>query len=867
MRDHGDPQQGCRQGSGPAFDAHGWPTSSRLDFLTAVMGVIIKAFLRESLTHPWQLVLTLFSIAAGVSVVVGVDIANQAALNEFERANRTIDGVATHRIVGGAHGLDERIFRQIKVDAGIREAAPVISAEVSIKGRAGTFHLLGIDPLSDFRIRDLQLSPGQDLDQSTPGWPLYIPETLIKEIGQSLQLQSGSRIQLFNIAGILNSGGAQSATLSRILVTDIAWAQSFLESAGRLDYIELKLPAGFDQTALERELPDSARLVNVELYNNSRSDMTRAFRINLTALSLLALVIAMFLIYSTVSFQVVRRRPIFALLKAIGVTSFGLATVIIAELALLGITGTLCGILLGSLLANSIGAMVSETINALYYSLVAPENTASWSVIYKAALLGLGTTLLASALPVVTASRTTVRGLLLRSSEETVARKLSMRFFYLAFALLIVGAGILVLSRESLVLGFAGLFLLILSLAGVAPWVVRQLCRIVSKPKMGTLGMIPKMALTNVGAHLSRTSIAVAALSVAVSATLGVGLMIDSFRFSVERWLDGYLRSDIYMTSEAVGQEYLSPSFLAEIQNLEDVAHLSTGRRRTLSASDGPITLFTLQTSLNNFDGFQIKQGLDGDLWERFNRQDQVLISEPLARRRDLKPGDRINLPTDAGGIDFTIAAVYFDYSSDQGLVTMDRQTYRRYFDDELISSAAVVVNEGVDIGAVMARIKNLSGAPTELFLRSNKGLRNASLEVFDQTFRITEVLRWLAIIVAVVGIVSALMALQLERGREYATLKAIGFSRFQLATQILIETGITGFFAGLMAVPMGIALAVCLIKVINVRSFGWSMHTVIDGVLIGQSMLLAVVAAAIAGLYPAVRLWRTEIASGLRNE
>ena len=831
------------------------------------MGAVLPALWRELLNHPWQLVLTLFSVAAGVSVVVGVDIANQAALTEFERANRVIDGVATHRIVGGQRGVNENVYKMLKVDVGVRDAAPVISAEIVIPGRSGTYHLLGIDPLSDFRIRDLQLSTnlGDTSEMST--WPVYVPAALAEKAGSTLELESGGQQQIFNVVGTLGANDTSSASVSRLLVTDIAWAQAFLRRHGFLDRIELKLHPDFDRSALEKRLPPSARLIDVELYNSARADMTRAFRINLTALSLLALVIAMFLIYSAVSFQVVRRRSMFALLRAVGVTSRELAILVIAELAIIGLVGTMLGLLLGAILANGLGSMVSQTINALYYSLVEPAHTASWQTILKAILLGIGATLLASTLPVIAASRTTVRGLLLRSSEERQARAWSRWGLPVAGLLCCAGVLLLLLSEHSLIVGFAGLFLLILSLAGITPWVVRHVCHRIARADQRVVGLIPKMALTNVGAHLSRTAVAVAALSIAVAATLGVGLMIDSFRTSVESWLDGYLRSDIYLTSEAVGDEFLLPSFLEELKTLDGVAALSTGRRRTLSSNDGPVTLFNLQTSKEGFSGFQIKQSLAGDLWDRFHRQGQVLLSEPLARRRGLGPGDPISLPTDAGDVEFTVAAIYYDYSSDRGLVAMDRSTYRAHFEDNRIYSAAVKVEEGIEIDATLEQIKRLPNAPDALFLRSNRGLRQASLEVFDQTFRVTEVLRWLAIIVAVVGIVSALVALQLERGREYAVLKAIGFSRLQLGTQILVETGLTGLFAGLLAVPIGIALAVCLIEVINVRSFGWSMLTVIDGGLIGQSILLAVVAAAIAGIYPALRLWHAELASSLRNE
>ena len=830
------------------------------------MFLVALALLRDQMKRPWQLLLGLTSIAIGVAVVVGVDIANQSAMVEFGRANSITDGAATHRIVGGSSGLDESVFRTIKVDLGIRNAAPVVSAKVLVKGLEGPYTLLGVDPFSEFRIRDLGINVGSEGD-SARYWPLFVSANMFAQNPSAgVTLTVHDRSQDFNLVSRSTSGASVSVGADRILVSDISWVQEFLGMRGKIDHIAMKLPADADLHRIRQALPDAARLVDIALYNGARSDMTKAFRTNLMALSLLAMVIAMFLIYSSVSFQVVRRRKLFGLLRASGVTSLQLGTLLLLEVAAMGIAGTIIGIFLGVLLAEGLGSLVNQTINALYFSLAEASQELSVWTLSKAVFMGVLASLLAGLVPLLQCSRVTTRVLLTQTSVSGLEAVVKYGP-WLSIAGLTVGAGLIALPTESLTLAFAGLFCVIISMALLAPKLLDLICRQVSRIPFAGRGLVAKMSILNVRAHLARTAISVAALAIAVSASLGVGLMIDSFRYSVDRWLASYLRADIYLTSQSATDEYLDPVFLEALAGLQGVRQLSSGTRRYLATEEGRIEVFSLDTTAEGFAGFQLKSSLEGDIWRSFQFHDQVIISEPLSRRMSLVPGDTIVIPTDRGNRELGVAAIYFDYSSDQGLVTMSSTTHAKLFDQNRIASAALYLSEEADTADIIGRIEGLSSAPDSLYVRSNRGLRQASLAVFDQTFVVTGVLRWLAMVVAVVGIISALVALQLERGREYAALKATGFSREQLSVQIMIETGFIGLAAGLLAIPIGVVLAVALIEVINIRSFGWSMQTIINWTLVAHAVALSIIAALVAGIYPAYRLWRTDIRSGLRNE
>ena len=831
------------------------------------MGLVVLALARDLLRSPWQLVLTVLSVAAGVSVVVGVDIANDSAMAEFHRAGRIMDGAATHRLSGSTRALDESLYRVVRVDAGIQAAAPVISARVSIAGSGERWTLMGVDPLSDYRLRNFHLE--QFTDESGPEgeaeipWPLFGSAGLAGMKDDYVVLEHGSRRQAFQWAGTLTIPGESE---SRLLVTDISWAQDFLAMQGRISHVDLRLEPG-EESVLRALLPADTRLIDLGIHHGARQDMSRAFRINLTALSLLALVVAMFLVYSAVSFQVIRRRRLLGLLGAMGVTGGQVSLVLLTEVVLIGAFGTVSGILLGGVLADVLTVLVGGTIDALYHELGNPVPVLSAWTAAKALLVGLAASVLAGLAPILAATREAPVVLLHETAGSRRLERLLPWLLPSALGFGVLAAMLILWPEDTLVLPFAGLFFLICALSLLGPWLLHQGSRAGAVFRPGNWQLVPKVALGNAGRHLDRTGVAVAALSVAVSATLGIELMIQSFRFSVEDWLAHYLRADVYLSTGQEGDSALTDDFLAELRGLPKLRYLSTGRRVDLGTDHGPLTVFAVDMPREGFDGFRIIDGQDQDLWSRFHRDGEVLITESLALRLRLAPGDRVELPTDRGMHGFSIAAVYRDYSSEHGLVTMDRRTWNRYFDDRRQVSAALYLAPGADVAQTIGTVQSRPGAPYGMFIRSNRDLRQTSLAVFDHTFRITAVLRLLAVIVAVIGILSALMALLLERRREFAMLSAIGFSRRQIGGLLVLESGLAGLAAGLVAVPLGMLLSLILIRVINVRSFGWSMETLVNWNLAWQAVALSVAAALAAAVYPAWRFRGGEEIRRLRED
>ncbi len=825
----------------------------------------LLAILREWREHPVQGLLTLVGVAIGVAVVVAVDVSSVSAEREFQRANRALQGVATHRVSGATGGIDEQIFTLVKVRAGIRDAAPVVRGSVTAGGE--TLELMGVDPVSDYRLRGMRLDPG---DAEPRPFPVFAAAALADRlglaVGDTLTLAYGRRTRDFHLAGTLNAD-AGAALPANVLVTDIAAAQVFLGSAGRLSFVDVRLDDEDEAEALRSLLPPGVNLVDTQTRNRAQFAMTRAFRTNLTALGLLALVIGLFLIYNTVSFQVVRRRPLFGLLRALGMTGNGLFAWLLAEAAVIAAVGVTLGVALGVFLSGFLYAMVSGTIDALYFDLAGSALTLAPITLAKAALLGAGATVFAAAIPALEARRAPPRGLFTRSSQETAALH-SRRWLGAAGAAIAAALLVLWLNEDSLVAAFAALFLLILGAAALAPALVWTLSRGMeaAAARMERPGVV--MAVRNVRAHLSRTGVATAALSVAVAATLGVALMIGSFRTSVEDWLRGYLRADIYISTPATDAPAFTDAFIASLRHLEGVDSIALGRRLTVDdPRHGPVEIFVLDTTPEGFAGFQVKAGDREKLFERFRSGGAVLVTEPFANRFDLAPGDTFELATDRGPRGFDVAAVYTDYSTERGVMTLSPHTFERHFDPRGYRAASLYLAEGFDVERVMAAFNRSLNRDDTLYARSNRTLREASLAIFDRTFRVTGILRLLAVVVAVTGIVSALMALQLERAREFATLRALGFTPAQIGGQVLGETTLTGLAAGLLALPIGLALCVLLIRVINLRSFGWTMQTVIDPFVVGQSLALAVGAALAAGLYPAWRLRRFAVADNLRGD
>lgn len=848
--------------------------------------MLFKISWRHVLRHPWQIGLAILGVALGVAVVVSVDLANDSARRAFALSTETLTGRATHQIVGGPNGLDESIYRTVRVDLRQPLAAPLVEGYAAAPDHRGlTLHILGIDPLIESQFRPY-LAPGQD-GPLTSAAPLFVePGTALLSAqtarayginaGDMVALRFGPRTVQAHIVALLESQDEQSSrALDTLLIADISTAQEWLDSVGRLSQIDLVLPQGAEGEARAAEiraaLPQGVRLIPANERADTLQQMTNAFELNITALSMLALVVGMFLIYNTITFSVVQRRGLIGTLRCLGVTRRQVFGLVLGEAVVVALVGTLLGLGLGVLLGRGLVALVTRTINDLYFVVSVREVAISPVPLIKGFALGMLATLVAAAVPALEATTTPPRTVLRRSSYEDTARRIVPLAALGGVALLGAGGALLAIPSRSVVLSFVALFAITIGVAALTPLATLLLMRLLH-PLLGrAFGLLGRMAARDVSAALSRTSVAIAALMIAVSVTIGVGLMVGSFRQTVVAWLNTTLQADIFISSPGLSatriDTTLPPQVVEQAQTAPGVASVRRYRNISIDSPYGQVIVIGLDfVPQRDIPSYRLLAGDPQQTWVDF-ANGGVLISEPMAYRSDLKPGDQIRLFTDGGEQQFRIAGVFYDYGSQQGVVMLPLDRYRQFWNDDGISSLAVFAAPGSDVDALVQTLRNRIGNNDLVLVQSNKALRDGSIAVFDRTFAITTVLQLLATIVAFVGILAALMALQLERARELGVLRANGMTPGQLWGMVLSQTGLMGLTAGLLALPVGTLLALILIYVINKRSFGWTLQFQADPLLFGQALLLALAAALLAGLYPAWRMSRTPPALALREE
>ena len=819
--------------------------------------------------HPWQLLLALIGISLGVGVYVGVDLASSSAARAFDLSASVVRGRTTHHLLAAGGDLDENIYTEIVVRRGIARAAPVIEVDVGIPNRPGTrVPLLGIDPLEEASVRSFaDFVPGSGNLEQLIAEPdtVLLPESLATELGvargQRVALSLRGRSRSVEVVGTLPPVARDTASEPPI-VTDIATAQELSGSYGRISRIDLALTP--EQAGeLARNPPAGTVLIPVEADDSSFNALAAAFRTNLTALGLLALTVGMFLIYSTMSFTVVQRRFTLGVLRALGLTRRAVVAYVLVEALALGACATAVGLLLGHALATSLVDLVLRTIGDLYFGAAVTAVAPSPEIYVRGALLGVAGTLLAGAKPALDAARTAPALALRRADLERRSRRGARVAVWLAVPLAAGGLLLTALGPSSLRYAFAGLFGVLAACALLVPAATLLLMRGLEAATRRGVTLPSLLAIRGVGASLSRTGVATAALAIAIATVNGVGLMISSFRTSLDHWLGTTLSADLYVAFDGDGRS-LTAEQLSALEHIAKVRGVSLTRSVLVPTPSGEFAVRGVRPGPDGW-GLDILGAEPSAALAAVADGSGVVVSERLAFARSLHVGETLGIPSPAGEQRLPIVGEFRDFNTGVYSVVVSLDWFRRYWRDSSITGIGVYVERGSPTMPVEARIRTITPEPTRI--RSADAIRETSLEIFDRTFQITEVLRILAAIVAFLGVLSALLSIELERSRELAILRTLGFTPRELTATLLAQTGLLGTAAGLAAIPIGTVLAALLVHVINRRSFGWTMDFVFSAGAPAAGLLLAVGAALLAGIYPAWRSARGGLAGALREE
>lgn len=822
---------------------------------------LLKFNLRYYRRHALLSLLCLLGITLGVGILVAVELINQSALASFARSVDILSGRATHSVVSKYGRIYEEDFTRLWNHPQVKAASPVVDVMAeTLETGAESIRFLGIDPFLDSDFRSAPLSGGDEEALKdflgVHGPAAWLSQPFMRKYGlkagQYLTVLTAGIEKRVRILGTL-PGGSEANMGENTAIMDIAAAQDVFGRKGFLDRIDII--ADSDVARLTADMPTGLMLTDADSRKSVLESMLYSFQLNLAAMSLLALFVGVFLIYNFSMFSVLARREDMSLLMTLGSDRTDLVLAFIGESVLLGAVGSLLGVGFGYLVALLGIDRVSSTISELYFQVDVRNVMLTLRVALTGLGIGFAATFLGILIPAVEVAATPpVLGLKRQSIED---RAHGLKGFLLACGLTLVvfSAGAAWASRLSVYWGFASAFAMTLAFALFTPSLLSPFTHylgVVLRKYVGSI--VGFLAARTIKASLSRTSIAVAALASALAMTIGVDTMIFSFRTSVAAWLKGALQGDLYISPATTKWDHPLPESLIQ-HIMQDPRIEAVERYATYSVyvNGKPVKLRVIDASvLKNYARFQFLSREQG-AWEAMEKGG-VFISESLAFKLGYKVGDSIELATPAGPKTFPVVAEVRDYSSDQGTIQIHRGVYERLWKDDRVQSVAIFLKPDASAEAVRSSIKDLFHGLDRTIV-SNTRMRDNILVIFDKTFAPTAALKGVSLLVALLGVATALMAILMERSREMTVLGYLGLTPKQLGAMNIWQSVVMGIAAFFISAACGLALTYIIVYAINYRSFGWSIDIAVDPAVFAKTFFLTMVSCFVASLYPTYRL------------
>ncbi|MCY4613071.1 MAG: ABC transporter permease [Nitrospira sp.] len=840
-------------------------------------------------SRPFRTTLTVAGVSVGVAAALAIYLANQTVFASFQRAVTKVVGEATIHLSGAERRIDETLIKRIRLHPDVQAVHPYIAQSVTLEtphGNTRTSMVWGLDLLDVLSEETgVRQSSGQEefsLDPLLSRDAIFVDH----ELAAGLGVVRGDPVTV-------HAGPHQfEATVSRVLtfsddeqrwdsmaIMDIAAAQVQLKRFGQLDGVDLVTSPGIPVDRVIQEL--QARLgPSVLVDRPSQRDaqvqrMLTSFQLNLTTLSMVGLFVGTFLVYNAVGFSVVQYRREIGILRAIGMVRGHVALLFLGEAIIAGTVGGGLGSVFGIGLAHWLVGLERQTVSELYGIATMGELPLTLPVLLGGCLLGMALSVIGALGPCLEASRTTP-ALAIAPGQYETTRPHHGRWTVLAVGVLGL-AGLLALPgpvNGLPVFGYAAAFCVLLGCTLLSPLGIHLLGLMTFfKPSSGSM---TRLAVDQIARSSGRNSVTLSAFMVGIAIVVGVGVMIESFRDTVERWIDQTLMADLVVTPHEDGLDAgphenvfrFSPETVQRAGAVPGVAAVDPYRQVRIQVGSTQAYVAARDLALHAERSRYLF--VDGDSSRRLRqaiREQGVVVSEVLAHRLGVNAGDVLSLPTGAGQKDFPVAGVFYDYATDGGKIVLDRSLYEQWWGDHTATVLAVYLDPAAGAQRVRSDLKKALGPLLPVSIISNKELRAHILEIFDRTFRLTYGLEIVTVIVGLLGIINTLLTTVVERQREFATFRAIGGSRRQVQGLVVRESlclGTLGLVLGLLA---GLLLATLLISVINKQSFGWTIHMAVPFKTILEAVLVTGITGLLAGYLPA--RWATggTIADGLRYE
>ena len=842
--------------------------------------------------QPGRLVLAVFAVMLGVALGLAIHLVNRSALSEFSDAIALVNGQAQQQITSTQLRFDETILSTVGQLEGIAVASPVIETIANVRSSKAKIKLLGIDLFRAASVTP-ELVLISDLASSENGIPLLQADAVFlsaaalkttgKQVGDTIELTVGSITAGFRIAGRLS----QVPSGQVLAVTDIANMQYKFQAAdwmGQLSRIDLVFDDNFDRAKTQGQLNKifaqtsngaTLRLETPETSTQRVSNVSRAYRVNLAVLGLVALIVGGFLVYSTMYLLTQRQAGDAALLALLGTTPRRIGLFVLAQGSIIGLAGSLSGVAGGIAMAQAFITVLGGDLGAGFFNGSTPRLRIEWFDLAGFGLLGLAASIAAAWQPAQLLMRQAhspidiITGANQMEHQEKLGLPIPASKFKLStrtvFVIACLSFATIALTLKPIwnlpIGGFSAMALvLIAAIAVVGPLTHTLALRLAQ----ANVWQMPSLWLASqrLARYPKPISVALGATVASVALACAMAIMVHSFRDSVERWLGNILPADLYLRANA----NLNANQQALIKKINGIARVNFLRiTETSIKADLP----NVSVIGRSFDDANINEALPfiGAVQTPLNANSPdtitVYISEAMVDLYGWQAGTTVTSPMSSPDIKrWFVGGIWRDYGRQHGTVAMTLTDLARISPNAAATDAAIWFSSTSPTKEGESPIQNAINELKKLgFLqaaeyRSSESIRSVSLKIFDRSFALTYIIEAIAIAVALFGVASTYAADSLARSREFATLAHLGVASGLIIRQVILEALLALSVAVLWGGIVGVALAWILIRRINPQSFHWSMDFSWPiGLLVGCGATLVIL-----GMASALAAYRSSI-------
>lgn len=811
---------------------------------------VIKALLAHYRRHPLQILLVWLGLTLGVSLLVGVLAVNQHAKESYTKGEKIFSNPLPYRIKTTQAGMKvpQGFYVQLR-RSGFTECVPIDS--YSLETESGTdLTLVGIDPLA--MVGAMTNQTFEQLDVLTimqPPYPIMVGQDLASYLGVSegeyLILEDKTRL------GPIKVDDNQLLNSSR-LVADIALVQSMSKERG---FTLIACGAMSDEKLLrlKKTLPRGLSLN--EFRQTELQSLTRAFHMNLLAMGMLAYVVGLFIFYQAMSLSFVQRQPLVGALRQIGVSSFQISRALLLEVIGWVLIGWVSGNVIGLMLAQTLMPSVSVSLNELYNANVDLNLVWCWEWGYQSLLMAGSGCILACGWPLVRLLRTAPIRL---SSRLSLVRSAGREYAWQALLACVFSIAAVAVYQQphNQEAGFVLIALLLISVGLITPFFISKLFTLLSLSLPGTK---VRWFFADASNSMSYRGVAAMAFMLALASNIGIETMVGSFRTTTDSWLTQRLAADIYIKPTNSSAARIS-SWLIKQPEVDEVWrqwHIE------MPTDKGKVQVMSIGRSEGENRALSLKVTIP-DYWYNFHYKKGLMISESMALKLKLKPGDTLSFPQPMGD-SWKVVGIYYDYGNPYKQVLLSHNNWQKSFAGKGSVGLGVTLQEGVDSTDLLLRVTKLFRLSYER-IYDNNSIHSQAMRVFDRTFVVTDTLGKLTLFIAVCGLFFATLAGEISRQRQFALLRCLGLTSGELVMLAGLQLLVIGLITTMIALPLGLILAQLLIDVVMKYSFGWTMEMTLFPLEYIFTFSWTLLSLIIAGAWPVWRMVKQPPMNSLRN-